>query len=152
MFFAGTLTVNVSVLLLSLASPDESSLVSFFFPLICCEMSWRHSSPLCSPLEIRSGILAATTMVRPETEICKSIAIRLSECNTSSRGYLAARHLLHHARRLQGSPHTDAFCLKNLSQRHNQLSDEVRNKSSGCGRAPDALLSPLILSLPADGT
>lgn len=29
LYFSGTLTVNVSVLLLSLASPDESSLVSF---------------------------------------------------------------------------------------------------------------------------
>jgi hypothetical protein len=102
---SGTLTVNVSVLLLSLASPDESSLVSF---TSCFQLSIRKLQYQCrfilkpflypyfSP-EIRSWIFAATTMVRSETEICKSIAIWLFECNTSSWRYLAARHVFHNA-------------------------------------------------------
>lgn len=102
---AGTLKVNVSVLLLSLASPDESSLVSL------CETSKRslehfslnfllsfHSMRVYSECaEIRSGIFAPTAVVRSETKLCESIIIRLSQCNTSQRRNVAARHVLYHA-------------------------------------------------------
>lgn len=77
--------------------------------------------------EIRGGISAPTAMVWSETEVRESIALWISKCHSSSRGHLAARHVLYHAWWLQRSHHTNAFRLKNLSQRNNQLFDEVRN-------------------------
>lgn len=77
------------------------------------------------PTEIRSRISTAAAMVRSTATVCKSIAVWIFKCHSSSRGDLAARYVFHHAWRLQGSDYTDAFRATNLSQRHNQLSDEV---------------------------
>lgn len=76
--------------------------------------------------EIRSRIFIATAMVRSTNTICKSITIRIFKCDSSSRGYMAARHLLHYAWRLQGSNYSDAFRIANLSKWHHQLPNEVR--------------------------
>lgn len=138
---SGTLTVNVSVLLLSLASPDESSLVSI--PHLC---TWKCVCVCVSGarmwciyltkktrfhhrvnvIEIRGGVPAAATMVRSAFALSQSLAVRVPERHPPSREHMAARHVFHHARRLQGADCTDAFCAAHLSQRHDQLLDEVR--------------------------
>lgn len=60
-------------------------------------------------------------MVRSTPALQQQIEIRISERNTPPQRHLAAGHVLHHARRLQGSPNTGPLCLAHLSQRHRQL-------------------------------
>lgn len=102
---------------------SSSSSPCFFFIIFAIQFGF---------VEIRSGIFATATMVRSETEIWKSIAIWLFKCNSPSWRYLVTWYLFHYARWFQRPPHTNAFCLKNLSQRHNQLFDEVRKSSHIC--------------------
>lgn len=75
--------------------------------------------------EIRGRVFAAATMVRSTLALSQSLAVRIPERYSSPREYLAAGHVLHHARRLQGAHCTDALCTAHLSQWHNQLPDEV---------------------------
>lgn len=73
----------MSVLLLSLASPDESSLVRIHTNLILRQKLkiWDISNIVFNffVAEIRSRISSATTMVRSQTEIFESKQVRLPE-------------------------------------------------------------------------
>lgn len=91
----------MSVLLLSLASPDESSLVSFNQNLPLSFLTWiKLVNKTRSFTEIRSGVPAAAAVVRSPAAVSQPVAVRLSERDPPPRGHLAARHLLHYARRL----------------------------------------------------
>lgn len=65
-------------------------------------------------------------MVRSSATLFQSKSLRLSQCNPPSRGHLATRHLLHHARWLQRPPHTGALRPSNIQKRHSQLPHAVR--------------------------
>lgn len=127
----GTLTVNVSVLLLSLASPDESSLVSLSLLFVIANFP-SHLHFISLSVEIWGWISSSTTMVRPPTAILERIQFRLRvlECNSSLQWHLATWHIFHHAWRLQRSNCTNAFRPKNLQKWNHQLSNEVRAKDS----------------------
>lgn len=95
-----------------------------------CERIYKtHLSPplpvAFSSTEIRGGVLAATTMVRPAITIQQPVPIWILERYTSLRWYLVAGHVLHNARRLQGPAHTCSLRPTYISQRHGQLSYEV---------------------------
>lgn len=78
-----------------------------------------------SSAEIRGGVFAATTVVRPAITLQQPVAVRVLECDSSLRRYLVAGHVLHNARRLQGPAHTSSLCPSDISQRHGQLSYAV---------------------------
>lgn len=95
-----------------------------------CERIYKtHLSPplpvAFSSTEIRGGVLAATTMVRPAITIQQPVPIWILERYSSLRWYLVAGHVLHNARRLQGPAHTCSLRPTYISQRHGQLSYEV---------------------------
>lgn len=117
---AGTLTVNVSVLLLSLASPDESSLVGvilgrelfivasstnscsscLFSILVLFFFSLSPSSLSNHRTEIRGRVSAAAAVVRSAAPVRQPVPVRVSQRDTPPRRHLVTGYVLHHARRL----------------------------------------------------
>lgn len=123
---SGPLLVNVSVLLLSLASPDESSLVKHS-TLIRLHAAVHVSSFVFFPprIEVRGGVFTATTMVRPSAAVLEPEQVRLSERHSPPRRHLGAGHVFHHARRLQSFANTGALFPADLPKRQRTLFDEV---------------------------
>jgi len=120
------LLVNVSVLLLSLASPDESSLVKEGKTKVR-QFSTRVLKCFCYRfrLEVWGGISATTAMVRPASTVLEPEPIRFPERHTPSRRHLVTGHVFHHARRFQNVANTGTLFAEDLQKRQRTLSDEV---------------------------
>lgn len=73
------------------------------------------------PTEIWGRIPPSAAMVRSPAALQQSIALRVPQRDTPSQWHLATGHILHHARWLQGSPHTGPLRPADISERHRQL-------------------------------
>lgn len=76
-------------------------------------------------LEVRGRISTATTMVRPPFAVFEPEPVRFSQRHSPSRVHLGARHVFHHARRLQGVANTGTLFAEDLQERQRPLPDEV---------------------------